>query len=42
VARQAIEAQGGRISVESSPGAGAEFAVELPLQDEAPDEPAPT
>ena len=32
VARKAIEAQGGRITVDSRPGAGAEFTVELPLQ----------
>jgi c-di-GMP phosphodiesterase len=32
VARQAIEAQGGLITVDSHPGAGAEFTVELPLQ----------
>lgn len=31
VARQAIEALGGHIAVESRPGAGAEFRVELPL-----------
>jgi PAS domain S-box-containing protein len=32
IARRLVEAHQGRISVESSPGAGASFVVELPLQ----------
>jgi signal transduction histidine kinase len=31
VARQAVEAHGGRIHVRSRPGEGSEFTVELPL-----------
>ncbi|RKH43947.1 hybrid sensor histidine kinase/response regulator [Corallococcus llansteffanensis] len=32
IARQVVEAHGGRISVDSAPGAGATFVVELPLE----------
>lgn len=31
IARRLVEAHGGRISVESTPGAGATFRIELPL-----------
>jgi len=31
IARQLVEAHGGRIRLDSTPGAGAEFTVELPL-----------
>ncbi|RKH40689.1 hybrid sensor histidine kinase/response regulator [Corallococcus sicarius] len=32
IARQVVEAHGGRITVDSAPGAGATFVVELPLE----------
>jgi two-component system sensor kinase FixL len=41
IVRQIVEAHGGAIRVESTPGAGARFAVELPREPPAREEPVP-
>ena len=41
ISRQIVEASGGRIEVESTPGAGATFTVRLPVRKEGQEQPAP-